>query len=689
MRKKIHCMNQESLVPHVAPLPDKVNIVHLHHDEHKPIFDDLLSALQGGLAEAGVPVQLTENECLPGYLNLLVGATIFMSSEALRMVENKRYVVYQLEPLSSHDGFLASAPEYLQLLRSADGVWDYSATNMGYLRAIGVGPLSLVRPGYHASLEKVNRQGETDIDVLFFGSLSLRRRTVLSSLRALGLRVHTGFGVYGEERNRLIARARIVLNMHQHDTLNQLEEVRLSFLLANRCFVISESADVDPYDGGVIFAPYDQLVKCCTEYLAAGQAVRDEIAQRGYESLKACSMGHAAARALGRFAAKSTPRLAYKRRTGICLNMIVKNETPVLDRLFRSLKEVIDYYVIVDTGSDDGTPEFIERWMGEAGIPGEVHRREWVNFGVNREQALQLAVAAGKGDWLLLIDADEELACSDRTVFESLTAGVTYELEKHHGSLRYALPNLIDIRANQWCWRAPVHEYLAHCSGPGVRKPLKDVWIIYHAGQGVRSRGKTDEQKYLADASLLEAQLAQDPADARSRFYLAQSYRDAGRLREAREHYLQRAGMTNGWIEEQFFSQFQAGRLARQLELPDKIVIGVLLAALRLRPSRAEPLHELAVYCRHHKRWGEAFAFASMGALLPSPADRLFVQHDVYQWKLLDELCVSAFWAGFFEESRDAACMILHRVSAQGINVPPADLERIRENLRFANSKIA
>ncbi len=108
---------------------------------------------------------------------------------------------------------------------------------------------------------------------------------------------------------------------------------------------------------------------------------------------------------------------------------------------------------------------------------------------------------------------------------------MSYELEKHQGSLRYALPNLIDMRANRWCWRAPVHEYLEHRSGPGVRRPLKDAWIAYHVGERVRSRGKTAEQKYLADAALLEAQIGQNPADAGSRFYLAQSYRDAGRLR--------------------------------------------------------------------------------------------------------------------------------------------------------------
>ena len=46
-------------------------------------------------------------------------------------------------------------------------------------------------------------------------------------------------------------------------------------------------------------------------------------------------------------------------KTTICLNMIVKNELKVLPRLFDSLIDYIDSYLIVDTGSTDGTQEYI------------------------------------------------------------------------------------------------------------------------------------------------------------------------------------------------------------------------------------------------------------------------------------------------------------------------------------------
>ncbi|HJV66866.1 MAG TPA: glycosyltransferase [Geomonas sp.] len=374
------------------------------------------------------------------------------------------------------------------------------------------------------------------------------------------------------------------------------------------------------------------------------------------------------------------------RNTGICLNMIVKNETPVLNRLFLSLKNVIDYYVIVDTGSTDGTPDLIRERMADYGIPGEVHHREWVNFSVNRNQALQLACAAGKSRWALIIDADEELGCSDSAFVKRLQPGVTYELEKHHGKMRYALPNLIDLTRTQWQWHGAVHEYLMEKGGASPRQRLTEAWIIYHKGEGARSRGVSDREKFLRDARLLEKELETNPADCRSRFYLAQSYRDAGELQAAYDNYRLRAEMTGGWDQETFMARLEAGRMARRLGMAHPAVLEELLAAYDLRPARAEPLHELAAHCRLQGRYGQAYLFAKMGSLIPCPDDTLFVHHDVYRWRMLDELSVAAYWTGKYQEAREL-CERLIAMAAEGGDIDATDMERIVQNLAFARQK--
>jgi glycosyltransferase involved in cell wall biosynthesis len=374
------------------------------------------------------------------------------------------------------------------------------------------------------------------------------------------------------------------------------------------------------------------------------------------------------------------------RKTNICLNMIVKNEVKVLPRLIRSVKDYIDYYVIVDTGSSDETIELIRREMASYGIEGEVHERPWVNFGVNRQQALELAVAANKADWLLFIDADEELAVSDPKFYEKLEPGISYDIEKHQGEVRYAVRHLINVRSAVYRWAGPVHNYLV-AEGDERHALRTDVWIVYHHAQGAKSHGVTQEQKFLRDAKLLEEELARNPNDPRSQFYLAQSYRDADRLEQAFVAYKKRAAMENGWDEERFMAQLDAGRMCLRLGKPEAIVLGELLAAYSLRPTRAEPLYELARYYREKKGYAMATLFAKAGLQTPLPSDRLFVAASVYSWRLLDELAVATYWVQDYQTSKNACETLLERFEA-GLAIPADEVERIRNNLAGANEKL-
>ncbi len=373
-------------------------------------------------------------------------------------------------------------------------------------------------------------------------------------------------------------------------------------------------------------------------------------------------------------------------RTNICLNMIVKNEVEVLPRLFRSLKDYVDYYVIVDTGSTDDTIALIKREMSGYGIDGEVHERAWVNFGTNRQQALELAVAANKADWLLFIDADEELGVSDPKFYEKLEPGVSYEIEKHHSGMHYLVPHLVNIRGSRFRWEGPVHNYLVTLEGPEDRPARKDVWIIYHYGEGAKSHGVTQEQKYLRDAKLLEEDLAKNPKNARSQYYLAQSYRDAGHEARAYDEYKKRAAM-DGWDEETYMAQLEAARLAVDLHVPEDVIVRDYLDAFNMSPRRVEPLHDLARYFRLKKQYGKAYVFARSGVEIEAPDHALFLSRDVYDWKMLDELAVAAYWVGDFTAAKEACETVLWRVE-HGLVVDADDLERIRGNLAHATREL-
>ena len=63
----------------------------------------------------------------------------------------------------------------------------------------------------------------------------------------------------------------------------------------------------------------------------------------------------------------------------IALNIIVKNESHNIEKTLQNLCEYIpfDDWVIVDTGSTDGTQDLIKQLLNAKNIAGELQQWEW------------------------------------------------------------------------------------------------------------------------------------------------------------------------------------------------------------------------------------------------------------------------------------------------------------------------
>jgi hypothetical protein len=127
-----------------------------------------------------------------------------------------------------------------------------------------------------------------DIDVLFYGSLNERRVKVLGKLQEKGVKVTDLFGVYGHKRDAYISRSKIVLNIHFFES-KVFEIVRISYLLANRKFVISELGSDRKietfFDAGLVFSTYDTIIDTCLNYLKDGR-IRAKIAKKGFSLMR-------------------------------------------------------------------------------------------------------------------------------------------------------------------------------------------------------------------------------------------------------------------------------------------------------------------------------------------------------------------------------------------------------------------
>ena len=89
--------------------------------------------------------------------------------------------------------------------------------------------------------------------------------------------------------------------------------------------------------------------------------------------------------------------------------MIVKNEAHVILRCLNSVKPLVDYVLIEDTGSTDGTQKLITEWLRRNNIPGAVIDEPWRDFAYNRSHAMTKLREVETVDYALIIDADDRL----------------------------------------------------------------------------------------------------------------------------------------------------------------------------------------------------------------------------------------------------------------------------------------
>lgn len=365
---------------------------------------------------------------------------------------------------------------------------------------------------------------------------------------------------------------------------------------------------------------------------------------------------------------------------GLC--MIVKNEAHVIQRCLQSVLPLIDYILIVDTGSSDGTPGLIANFLGEQQLPGVVLHEPWRDFAFNRSQALQKLRAQHAIDYALMLDADEVLVFEpgfEAQAFKQSLNLDLYDIETRYGGIRYLRPQLCSNRL-PFCYKGVLHEYLEGTDGQSrgrasgfYNHPLQD------------SARAHNPHKFQDDARVLESALAME-TDAflisRYNFYLAQSYRDAGELQLALEAY-QRRTQQGFWQEEVYVSWLQVGRLLGHLGYSAEAQFQAYWAAYECLPTRLEALHDMVRLCRLQQRYHQGYILGQYGLTLPAPSQGLFIEPWIAEYGLLDEFSIVAYWAGHYQASLSACQQLL-----QDDKVPADYRQRILDNANFALTKL-
>ena len=352
----------------------------------------------------------------------------------------------------------------------------------------------------------------------------------------------------------------------------------------------------------------------------------------------------------------------------ICVALIVKNEEKVISRCINSIKNYIDYWVICDTGSTDKTKEIIEKELSE--IPGELHNTAWKNFGHNRTELMRLA--KGKADYLLLIDADMTLDVHQEDFKQNLSCA-SY-MVRYNGDIDYRQKLLVDGSLD-WEYVGVTHEHINSKNNIEATENINSI-SLNHFCDGARR-----PEKFENDIKLLKSGLKKEPQNERYMFYLAQSYFDLGKYKLALKWYEKRIE-AKGWAEEVYFSMLKKAHCLRFIN--KDFPFEAYAEAFEFRPSRLEAVYEIIKHCRENSLYNMGYWLSKDLINKPYPnSDILFIDRDIYEYKLLDEVAICAYWVGLYRKSNDLCSKLLY-----DNKIPPHERERIQNNKNFAENKL-
>ena len=253
---------------------------------HYLALQELAELIHFSVLELGLKSQITFNYCdnNPSTKNIVLGAHLLNDNLIEDIPENT--IIFNTEQIESITENWKK--KILNLARKNIIFWDYSQYNLDYLsKTINIKG-KLFQIGYQKELNRINHNIDKNIDVLFYGSINARREHIINKLKDRKINVKTLFGVYGKERDDLIAKSKLILNMHMYDS-KIFEIVRVFYLLSNSIPVLTEVGSDTKFNNDfldlICKSTYENIEKNII-YLLENDNKRIELGENGLNAIK-------------------------------------------------------------------------------------------------------------------------------------------------------------------------------------------------------------------------------------------------------------------------------------------------------------------------------------------------------------------------------------------------------------------
>lgn len=312
----------------------------------------------------------------------------------------------------------------------------------------------------------------------------------------------------------------------------------------------------------------------------------------------------------------------------VCVIMI-KNEALVIEQTLQPLADGgITAFVVLDTGSTDKTIEVVKEFFRKNNITqGHIIEQPFVNFSVSRNYALECAeqIFPDSG-YLFMIDAEwyvegvEKLIefCKEQypTNHDSLSIKMYCDTMAWYNQRIFKTSHHIRFHGS-------VHEHAQVNLSPKIPDPAAIKWAPSTAGL------ERSQQRWHRDLKLLLKDHQHDPNNARTLFYLAQTYAALQDWQNACLYYHKRCEL-HVWPEEDYIARYRLAKLYEYLNNWD-IALEYYLQAYHQRPSRIEPLIAIAQHYWNIQEFEICYILAKQACCIPYPInDVLFIEKQRY-----------------------------------------------------------
>ncbi|MEG6586417.1 glycosyltransferase [Dendrosporobacter sp. 1207_IL3150] len=328
--------------------------------------------------------------------------------------------------------------------------------------------------------------------------------------------------------------------------------------------------------------------------------------------------------------------------TTISLCMIVKNEEAVIGRCLESAKDIVDEFIIVDTGSTDKTKEIVKNYNTK------IYDFEWINdFAAARNYAFSLATK----DYILWLDADDVIMPDDKQKFLELKSALVptvdavnmfYNLTVNQsGQVSSRLRrNRLVKREKNFRWIGAVHEYI-EVYGNIVSS---DIAVTHSPVEHDANRNLLIYEKRQRNGEVFS------PRDL---YYYANELYDHQLYNRAIEFYQKFLATNQGWVEDNIGA---CGKLADCFyNLKDsENQLKYIYMSFKYGPPRAEFCCRLGYYHMNLNQLEQAIFWYKLATTLEKPNNSWgLINNDCWTWLPHIQLCVCYSRAGKNEIARE------------------------------------